>query len=79
MLPSVKEVTLAMKMPKFQSWNFLGSPLVRNLPCNARDLGSIPGQATEIPHALEQQSLHAATAELTCQDWSPRAPRGDLA
>lgn len=63
-----EEVTLAMKMPKFRSWNFLGSPLVRNLPCNARDLGSIPGQATEIPHALEQQSLHAATAELTCQD-----------
>ena len=50
------------------SWNFPGNLVVRNLPCNARHLGSIPGQGTEIPHALEQQSLHAATAELTCQD-----------
>ena len=79
-LSSVKEVTLAMKMPKFHSWNFLGSPVVRNLPCNAMDLGSIPGRGTEIPHALEQQSLHAATAELTCQDWRESVRhRGDLA
>ena len=28
---------------------FRGGPAVRNLPCNARDKGSIPGQGTKIP------------------------------
>ena len=34
------------------------SSVVKNLPANARDLGSNPGQGTKIPHAAEQLSLH---------------------
>ena len=29
--------------------DFPGSPMVKNLPCNAGDTGSIPGQETKIP------------------------------
>ena len=32
-------------------WDSPGGPLVKNLPCNARDAGSIPGQGTKISHA----------------------------
>ena len=31
--------------------DFPGRPVIRNLPSNAGDLGSIPGQGTKIPHA----------------------------
>ena len=31
--------------------------MVENLPCNAGDAGSIPGQLTKIPYAEEQLSL----------------------
>ena len=30
---------------------FPGGPVVKNLPCNAGDAGSIPGQGTKIPRA----------------------------
>ena len=30
--------------------------MVKNLPCNAGDMGSIPGQGTEIPRVAEQLS-----------------------
>ena len=33
---------------------FPGGPVVKNLPCNAGDVGSIPGQGTKIPHVTEQ-------------------------
>ena len=39
---------------------FLGFPcwpVVRNLPCNAGDMGLIPGQGTKILQAVRQQSL----------------------
>ena len=32
------------------SKEFLGGPVVKNLPCNARDASSIIGQGTNIPH-----------------------------
>ena len=32
-------------------WDFLGSPVAKNPPCNAGDEGSIPGWGTKIPHA----------------------------
>ena len=32
--------------------NFPGNIAVKDLPCNAGDIGSIPGQGTQIPHAL---------------------------
>ena len=39
--------------------------MVKNLPCNAGDKSSIPGQGTKIPHAMKQASLHATTTEPT--------------
>ena len=41
--------------------NFPGGAVVKNLPCNAGDVGSIPGWETKIPHATEQQNQPAAT------------------
>ena len=38
-----------------------GCPVVKNLPCNAGDLVSIPGWGTKILHAVEQLSLFGAT------------------
>ena len=29
-----------------------GGPVVNNLPCNAGDTGSVPGQGTETPHGV---------------------------
>ena len=31
--------------------DFLGGPVVKNLPCNARDMALIPGQRTQVPQA----------------------------
>ena len=36
-------------------------PVVKNLPSNAGDVGSIPGWREKIPHVLGQLSLCAAT------------------
>ena len=38
--------------------------MVKTLPFNARDEGSIPGQETKIPHATGQLSLHATATEM---------------
>ena len=46
-------------------WDFPGGAVVKNLPPNAGDVGSIPGRGTKIPHAVGQQSPHTATTELT--------------
>ena len=40
--------------------------MVNNLPCNSGDAGSIPGQGTKIPHAMEQLSLNTAATEPAC-------------
>ena len=45
------------------SGDFPGGPVVKNLPSNAGDAGSIPGQGTEIPHTAGQLRPHAATRE----------------
>ena len=37
--------------------------LVKNLPCNARDVGPTPGQGARISHASEQLSPSATTTE----------------
>ena len=50
--------------------DFPGGPVVKNLPCNARDVGSTPDEGTKIPHAVEQISLHATTTEAHTL-WSP--------
>ena len=44
--------------------DFPGDSVVKNLSSNAGDMGSIPGQGTEIPHAVKQ--LCAATTEPAC-------------
>ena len=36
--------------------DFPGGPVVKNLPCNTKDMGSIPGKGTKTPHASEQLS-----------------------
>ena len=41
--------------------DFPGGPVVKNLPSNTGDVGSIPGWGTKIPHATGQLSLHATT------------------
>ena len=51
---------------KRNDWeDFPGSPVDKNLPSNARDLGSIPGRGTRIPHASEQLSPHARVLQLS--------------
>ena len=42
-------------------WDLPDGPVVKNLHCYARDMDSIPGQGTEIPHVLGQLNLHATT------------------
>ena len=45
--------------------DFPGGPVVKNPPCNAGDMGLIPGQAAKIPHATGQLlSPRATTTEL---------------
>ena len=46
----------AVKKKKEEEWGFPGSPVVKNLPSNAEDLGLIPGQGNKILHAMEQLS-----------------------
>ena len=43
------------------AWDFPGGRVVKNLPRNAEDVGSIPGWGTKIPHNTEQLSLNSAT------------------
>ena len=40
--------------------DFLGGPGAKNLPCNAEDAGSVPGQGIKISHSMEQLSLYCS-------------------
>ena len=42
---------------------FLGSPVVKNPPCNAGDMGLFPVGKTKIPHAPGQLGPQASTRE----------------
>ena len=53
-----------------QIGDFTGGLVVKNLSCNAGDTGSICGQGTEIPQAVEQRGLSIATTE-PAHNWSP--------
>ena len=57
---------------------FPGGPVVKNLPCNAGDAGSIPGWGTKIPHSAEHLSPHPTIlSPPTPQLESPWAARKD--
>ena len=58
------EMGLKYKTKTSHNGVFPGGPDVKNLPCNARDMGLIPGQRTKISHASGQLSPLAATTEL---------------
>ena len=45
------------------SWGFPGSPVVKNPPFNAGDMGLIPDQGTKIPPAVGQLSSCATATE----------------
>ena len=47
----------------FDCWDFHCGPVVKNPPCNAGDVGLIPGWGTKIPHATEQLSPYVITRE----------------
>ena len=44
--------------------DFPGGPVVKNLSCNAGDMGWIPGWGTRTPHTMEQLNLHTINTEL---------------
>ena len=43
--------------------DFPGGPVVKNLPANAEDMGSVPAWSRKIPHASEQLSPYTTTLE----------------
>ena len=43
--------------------DFPSGPMVKNLPCSAGDIGSIPGKWTKVPHSIEQLSLCSTNRE----------------
>ena len=49
--------------------------MVKNLSCNAEDMGSAPGWGTEILHAMGQISLSVATTEPECHNHDPLQPK----
>ena len=48
---------------KIETGDFPGGPVVKNLPSNAEDACSVPGQGIKIPHTMGQIHPHAATRE----------------
>ena len=57
--PDTTELLSTHKVPinKTLLEDFPGGLMVKNLPSNAGDVGSIPGQGTKIPHDTKQLSL----------------------
>ena len=43
-----------------------GIPVVKNLPCNAEDMGLVPGRRTKVPHATKKLSPGTATTQTAC-------------
>ena len=54
---------ISLKLYKEGLPSLHGGPVVKNLPCNTRDTGLIPGQETEVPHVAGQLRSPAATTE----------------
>ena len=56
------DLTLYKTSPwRLGAGDFPGGPVVKNPPCNAKNVGLIPGQGTKILHAMEQLSSRATT------------------
>ena len=66
------QICCSILVKKPPTWDFPGGPMVKNLPYNAGDTGSIPGQGTKIPHAMGQLSPH--TPQLLSSHASTREP-----
>ena len=62
---------------KIARGDFRGVTMVRNLPRNAGNKGSIPYQGTKTPGASEQLSKSTSTAEPTHHNWSLCSPKKD--
>ena len=60
---------------KSSSGDFPGGPGVTNLPCSARNGGSIPGQGTKIPGSVEQLSPCAEDCGVQLKSESPKLIR----
>ena len=58
---SCPEEAVRLGIRTLESRDFPGSPVVKNLPCNAGDAGLIPDQGTKIPQHMGQLSHHATT------------------
>ena len=54
---------LRMAAIKKQNRDFFSGPVVKNLPPNAGEVGSIPGRGTKIPQATGQLSRSTTTGE----------------
>ena len=55
-----------MAAEELDSRDFPCGPLVKNLPFNAGDVGSIPSQGTKISHTAEQCLSNSYTLEPVC-------------
>ena len=56
------------KRLRSQVGDFPAGPVVKNLPCNVRGMGSIRVQGATIPHGSEQLSLRAVIRDPTCHN-----------
>ena len=45
---------IVVKLTNIKDRDFPRGPVVKNPPCNVRDMGSIPGQGAKILQAMEQ-------------------------
>ena len=64
MKTSEKELGTQNACYKTGSWDCPNGPVVKILPSNAGGAGSIPGQGTKIPHALQPQKSKHKTAAI---------------
>ena len=60
-----QEVLLRPQKLSIKIRDFPGGPVVKNLPSNAGDAGSIPGQGIKTPHSKGQLSPQATTTKPT--------------
>ena len=67
--------SVKLQHTKISYRDFLSGPVVKNLPSNAGDLGSIPGRGTKIPHAKGQLSPCTTTTELSRLNERARVPQ----